>query len=98
MIHANPGVVVLNDGVVVGKWTIADIPSVEVIENSSIQVDGGIFSYGAVKNWPLWVFVLFGVVSLLSLLSVVVARAAGSKEERKVPDGEKSENESSDIN
>lgn len=98
MIHANPGVVVLNDGVVVCKWTIADMPSVEVIENSSIQVDGGVFPYGAVKNWPLWVFVLFGVVSLLSLFSAVVARAAGSKEERKAPDGEKSENESSDIN
>ena len=102
MIHANPGVVVLKDGVVVGKWTIADMPSVEVLEESPIQVRSVALSCVAMEGWPFWVIVLFVAVFLLSVLGAITARAARRKEKKQTQggsdlvaesNGEKSENE-----
>lgn len=61
VIHANPGLVLLCDGVIVGKWAIADIADVEVLEASDALTPNviGPPATGALR-WPFWLFVLLG--------------------------------------
>lgn len=101
MVHANPGVVVLKNGVVVGKWAIADMPSVEKLEVAPAQVRSDVLSCMAVEGWPFWVLVLVAAVFLLSVLGAVAARAARLKEKKQTlalqtpsPNDVNSENES----
>ena len=101
MVHANPGVVVLKNGVVVGKWAIADMPSVEKLEVAPAQVRSDVLSCVAVEGWPFWVLVLVAAVFLLSVLGAIAARAARLKEKKQTlahqtpsPNDVNSENES----
>lgn len=101
MVHANPGVVVLKNGVVVGKWAIADMPSVEKLEVAPAQVRSDVLSCVAVEGWPFWVLVLVAAVFLLSVLGAIAARAARLKEKKQAlalqtpsPNDVNSENES----
>lgn len=101
MVHANPGVVVLKNGVVVGKWAIADMPSVEKLEVAPAQVRSDVLSCVAVEGWPFWVLVLVAAVFLLSVLGAIAARAARLKEKKQTlalqtpsPNDVSSENES----
>ena len=101
MVHANPGVVVLRNGVVVGKWAIADMPSVEKLEVAPAQVRSDVLSCVAVEGWPFWVLVLVAAVFLLSVLGAIAARAARLKEKKQTltvqtpsPNDVSSENES----
>ena len=73
MIHANPGLVMLKDGAIVGKWTAADIPVVERLEDTRVLMpDAGWSFLGAAKGWPFWVTMLSGVLFLLLLLDVII--------------------------
>ena len=73
MLHANPGLVILKDGVIVGKWAAADIPVDGLLKESGALIpDDGWSFLGAVKGWPFWVTMLSGVLFLLLLLDVVL--------------------------
>ena len=73
MLHANPGLVMLKDGVIVGKWAAADIPVDGLLkESGALMPDDGWSFLGAVKGWPFWVTMLSGVLFLLLLLDVVL--------------------------
>ena len=68
MIRANPGMLVLKDGVIVGKWDVSDLPAVESFAEAptklpatdSVWVD-------SVRGWRFWMLML-----ILPLLAIVV--------------------------
>ena len=71
MIHSNPGLLLLKDGVVVGKWAVSDIPDTEELENSPTLMPDALHSpYDRVKSWPFWAVVLY-----VSMLMIAVADA-----------------------
>ena len=103
MLRSNPGLVLLKDGVIVGKWAAADIPSVEELEKSpTLMPDAVVSPYGRMKYWPFWLFLLCCGLILFSLFNVLMAgvdyrknkKAAGKKTAEPVT----KEQETSDIN
>ena len=76
MVHANPALVLLKDGVIVGKWTAADIPAVQGVEGTEVLSVRELPVYADYRSWPFWVIVLAGAVVLLSLIDVFLAQIA----------------------
>ena len=73
MLRANPGLLLLKDGVVVGKWAAADIPAMEIFDGSRTAMPDVEWSFlGTMKGWPFWVTALSGVLFLLLLLDVIL--------------------------
>ena len=73
MLRANPGLLLLKDGVVVGKWAAADIPAMEIFDGSRTVMPDVEWSFlGTMKGWPFWVTALSGVLFLLLLLDVIL--------------------------
>ena len=83
MIRPNPGLVLLKDGVIVGKWAAADIPAVEDLEKAPGLMPGiEDISYGDMRHWPLWVLVLLGVIFFLPLLDVTLVGIGNARRKR----------------
>ena len=73
MLRSNPGLLLLKDGVVVGKWAAADIPIVEEFDESdTLMPDAGWVSLGTMKGWFFWVTVLSGALFVLLLLDILL--------------------------
>ena len=89
MIRSNPGLLLLKDGVIVGKWNVSDIPDLEELEASpTLMPDAVATPHGAAENWRFWVVLLFVGVSLLLLLDVLLARFARWRMQRKAAKGQ----------
>jgi hypothetical protein len=91
MLHANPGLVLLKDGVVVGKWAAADIPVVHGAEDTTVQFpEAAVPVYADVRCWPFWVILLWGVLVVLSLIDVllvqIVRKERGNSSPKKTAD------------
>ncbi|MBR5593493.1 MAG: DoxX family protein [Bacteroidaceae bacterium] len=102
MLHSNPGLLLLKDGVVVGKWAAADIPVMDELNDLGVLMSDTEWSFlGTVKGWPFWVTMFSGVLFLLLLLDVLLwvlglwkhRRAARGRAAEQVVD-----NETSDMN
>ena len=102
MLRSNPGLVLLKDGVIVGKWAAADIPSVEELEKSpTLMPDAVAPSYGELRHLPFWLLLLGCVLFLFMFLDALIAgvryvikrKSAGKKTAQAVI-----EKETSDIN
>ena len=102
MLRSNPGLVLLKDGVIVGKWAAADIPSVEELEKSpTLMPDAVAPSYGELRHLPFWLLLLGCVLFLFMFLDALIAgvryvikrKSAGKKPAQVVI-----EKETSDIN
>lgn len=102
MLRSNPGLVLLKDGVIVGKWAAADIPSVEELEKSpTLMPDAVAPSYGELRHLPFWLLLLGCVLFLFMFLDALIAgvryvikrKSAGKKPAQAVI-----EKETSDIN
>lgn len=75
IVRANPGVLLLKDGVVKGKWNVSDLPSVERISVSPTRMPDGVRSvYTYIRGWKLWA-VLF-LVPLFSIMFIDMLTAA----------------------
>ena len=83
VIHANPGLVLLNDGVIVGKWAIADISDVEVLESADALTPDvvGPPATGA-RRWPFWLLLLLGGGVFVVLSNMLVVRHDRRREKR----------------
>lgn len=111
MIRSNPGLLLLKDGVIVGKWNVSDIPDIEKLAASpTLMPDAVPDSHGKAEGWLFWVALLFAGLMLMvsfDFLWVYLARKKSLKngvEEQKsvaeniVVETEKENTESSDIN
>lgn len=109
VIHANPGLVLLDDGVIVGKWAIADISDVEVLESAEALTPDIVGPPATgVNRWPFWLLVLLGGGVFMVLSNMLVVRLDKKREKRTIvakatetvaiADGGNIENETSDTN
>lgn len=78
MIRSNPGLVLLKDGVIVGKWNVSDIPDVEEFETSPTGMPDKIETVFSLLrgpqfwvNWLVWPLV---VILLLDSLTGFLRR------------------------
>ena len=93
MIRSNPGLVLLKDGVIVGKWNVSDIPDVEEFEASPTGMPDKIeTTFNLLRGpqfwvnwlvWPLVVILLFDSLTgfLRRRKSKAAAEAAKAGEE-----------------
>ena len=78
MIRSNPGVLLLKDGVIVGKWNVADLPAVEEFEASPTRMPDRLPSIvGAMRGWRFWMLLL--VVPLLFIAAVDALACRGAR-------------------
>ena len=79
MIHSNPGLLLLKDGVIVGKWNINDVPDIEKIAGAKTGMPDSVWTpLEKMLYWPFWVVSLFGVLFMILLLDVMMV-AIGRK-------------------
>lgn len=72
VMRANPGLLLLKDGVVAGKWNVADLPAVEKYSVSSTGMPDGVRTLlGYMRGWRFWLLLL--VLPLLFISTVDVA-------------------------
>ena len=75
MVRANPALVLLKDGVIVGKWNLTDVPDIENFENSRTGVPGRDDSFiHVMRGWRFWVSWFFGPMILIALIDLLLAR------------------------
>ena len=82
MVRANPALILLKDGVIVGKWNFLNMPDIESFENSSTGVPPaeGTFMF-EMRGWDFWLGWLFGPLLFIVLLDVLLARFKKRKNE-----------------
>ena len=79
MIHSNPGLLLLKDGVIVGKWNINDVPDIEKMAGAKTGMPDSVWTpLEKMLYWPFWVVSLFGVLFMILLLDVMMV-AIGRK-------------------
>ena len=94
MTRANPGLVLIKDGIIKGKWTASDIPEPELVF-APISKSGFLaFLDNALQRWYSWLWLLAIPLLVLSYFDFLVARI---KDYRKAADDNKIKENSSDI-
>lgn len=79
-IRSNPGVLLLKDGKIVGKWNATDLPPVELYSKSSTKMPDRISSiYSYIRGWKRWI-ILFAVPLLFIMLIDMVTSRCKKKE------------------
>ena len=80
MIRANPGMILLKDGVIVGKWDVSDLPAVEKFADSATGLpDQDSVWVERVRGWRFWMLLLAIPLILFSLLDYLLAKLAAKK-------------------
>ena len=80
MVRSNPGVVLLNNGVVVGKWNSESIPDIENLSVSPAETSDKLGkSVVGMHGWGFWTLVLCLPLLLIVLIDALVARAGRKK-------------------
>jgi hypothetical protein len=75
VMRANPGLLLLRDGVVVGKWNVADLPTVERYSVSSTGMPDGVGSLlGYMRGWRFWLLLLVLPLLFMAMVDVVACR------------------------
>lgn len=77
MIRSNPGVLLLKDGVIVGKWNVADLPAVEELEESPTRMPDRLPTLiEEMRGWRFWMILLVVPLLLIVAVDVLVCRVA----------------------
>lgn len=84
MIRSNPGLLLLKDGRVEGKWNTADIPDIELLQIALTGMPDSIWtSLNTMLKPPFWLVLLFGglfiIIILDTLLLMIEHRRIGKK-------------------
>ena len=78
MMRANPGMMLMRDGRIVGKWNVADLPDVEVYAASSTGMPDGVKGFwGYMRGWRFWLLLLLLPLLFVKLVDVVACRVKG---------------------
>lgn len=74
VVRANPGMLLIKDGVVVGKWNVADLPPVEKFSQSQTGMpDRAKSIYSYIRGWKRWVFLFVVPLFIIMFIDVVTA-------------------------
>lgn len=92
MLHANPGLLLLKDGVVVGKWAAADIPAVDGDVASQLFADAASLK-PIMEPWKFCAVMLLCVTGVLALIDASIVGIGRSRRKKSAGD-----NETSDMN
>lgn len=82
MIRANPGVLLLHDGVVVEKWDAADVPLVDDMSLDDFVRGKRVGYVAMMRGWKFWML-FFAIPMALILFSDVISGAAKRKADKK---------------
>lgn len=74
MVRANPGVLLLKDGVIVGKWNVANMPDVEDIMSPEFSYRKSEAAILDINGWLFWMILLISPVLLIILLDLLTGR------------------------
>ncbi|MBR2300522.1 MAG: DoxX family protein [Bacteroidaceae bacterium] len=96
IVRANPGLLLIKDGVVLEKWNATDIPEIEKISVettfSSLKTDGYIKT---TRQWHFWLLLFVCPLMLIAAIDAVVRKKAKNKEKKA---GDKNEKKSKKQN
>ena len=80
IIRANPGLLLLKDGVIVSKWNASDIPSVEEIADSPTKMPDKVDTlFDHVRGWRFWVNCFLWPLAFIALVDVFSGKAKRKK-------------------
>ena len=75
MVRANPGLLLLKDGVVAGKWSASDIPDVELMRDSSTRMPDKVPTFASsFRGWRFWMLFLLAPLAFIVLVDFVSGR------------------------
>lgn len=75
MVRANPGLLLLRNGVVAGKWSASDIPDVELMRGSPTRMPDKVPTFASsVRGWRFWMIFLFVPLAFIVLVDFVSGR------------------------
>lgn len=93
MIRSNPGVLLLKNGVIVGKWNVADLPAVEDFVWSPTRMPDSLPTLiEEMRGWRFWTLLLVAPLLFIVLVDVVICR--GAKKNIPLPDSQDTVGES----
>lgn len=93
IIRANPGMLLLKNGVIAGKWNVADLPSIETFAASPVKVvEKSDTAVEYMKGWTFWILALVLPIIFFCLVDLFVCRATAREIPQDAPAG-KDENE-----
>lgn len=74
IIRANPGVLLIKNGVVVGKWNVTDLPSAEEINSAPTYMpDTAASIYRYTHNLKLWLLLFIIPITVIITIDVIAA-------------------------
>ena len=75
MVRANPGILLLKDGVIVGKWDSADIPDIELLPDSPTKMPDKVATFASsIRGWRFWLLLLAAPLFLVVVADAVSGR------------------------
>lgn len=89
MVRANPGLLLLKNGVVAGKWDSADIPDIELLPSSPTRMpDKVVTFFSSIRGLRFWLFFLAVPIGLIILTDVLSGRTRKEEMQNKKGDVE----------
>lgn len=82
IVRSNPGMILIKDGTVTGKWNVTDLPSVEYFRSSPTAMPDRMPSvYTYIRGWKMWL-ILFAAPLLFIMFVDVVSSASRRRSKR----------------
>lgn len=98
MVRANPGLLLLKNGVVVGKWDSADIPDIELLPASPTRMPDKVSTlFTRVRGLRFWLLFLAVPLLLIAAGDALAFRQKGESE-KPMPDAASQEQGSDNVN
>ena len=98
MVRANPGLLLLKNGVVVGKWDSADIPDIELLPASPTRMPDKVSTlFTRVRGLRFWLLFLAVPLLLIAAGDALAFRRKGQGE-KPMPDAASQEQGSDNVN
>jgi hypothetical protein len=74
IVRANPGVLLIKDGIVVGKWNSVDIPSVDEIRKAPTSMPDSVKSISSLLgSWKFWLSMFVAPLLFIMFVDVIIA-------------------------
>lgn len=85
IVRANPGMLVLKDGVIVSKWDVSDLPPVASFAgNPSKLPDSSVLWAAGMRGWGVWILWFALPLAIISAIDILVARHSKRKAQKRL--------------